>query len=210
MKSVTNGAGHRNGDYFPNQQFTFVILKKVALFFCSTLFAAIVLISCRKEVAANSEAQAQTNSANSAGSEFLNFYSNLPEQTSWELQQARAATAKYQNLDNAIRDGYSDINVIVPEMGFHYMRGENVDATFDFRKPELLVYNREEDGSAELVAVEYAVPLSLSASAPAGFTGNMDVWDHNTTFGLWLLHAWVWRYNPNGVFNPLNPTVHLH
>jgi hypothetical protein len=210
MKSITNGAMHRNGDYFPTEQFTIVILKKVALFFCSTLFAAILLISCKKEVAANAESQPQSTNANSSEAEFMNFYNYLSPQTSWELQQARAATAKYRNIDNAIRDGYADINVVVPEMGFHLLRSDNVDATFDFKKPEILVYNRDEDGTIELVAVEYAVPLNLSANAPAGFTGNLDVWDHNTTFGLWLLHAWVWHYNPSGVFNPTNPLVHLH
>lgn len=35
-------------------------------------------------------------------------------------------------------------------------------------------------------------------------------WDGNTGFGLWLLHAWVWDYNPAGVFSPMNPTVHLN
>ena len=37
-----------------------------------------------------------------------------------------------------------------------------------------------------------------------------DVWDGNVGAGLWLLHAWVWCYNPAGVFNPTNPLVHLH
>jgi hypothetical protein len=27
---------------------------------------------------------------------------------------------------------------------------------------------------------------------------------------LWLLHSWVWAYNPQGIFNPTNPMVHLH
>jgi len=209
MKSTTGSALHCNGDHFPNQQFTVTILKKVALFFCSTLFAAFVLVSCKKEVAGADQPLQSSNTSNSE-SEFMNFYNYLSPQTSWELQQARAATARYRNIDNAIRDGYADINVVVPEMGFHLMKAANVDATFDIRNPELLVYNRDEDGTIELVAVEYAVPLNLSANAPAGFSGDLDVWDHNTGFGLWLLHAWVWHYNPSGVFNPLNPLVHLH
>jgi len=180
----------------------------VSATFIALILAAALFTSCSKQV--SEEPAVQSSNSNSAESEFLNFYSGLPTQTSWELQQARAATAKYQNIENAIRDGYSDINVVVPEMGFHYMKSDLVDANFDYRKPELLVYNREEDGSARLVAVEYAVPLTASQNAPAGFSGDLDVWDHNTTFGLWLLHAWVWAYNPNGVFNPFNPTVHLH
>ncbi len=90
------------------------------------------------------------------------------------------------------------------------MKSTLVDATFDPRSPEILVYNKNEDGSIQLVAVEYAIPLELSRKAPQGFTGTLDKWDENTGFGLWLLHAWVWHYNPDGVFNPTNPLVHLH
>ena len=98
-----------------------------------------------------------------------------------------------------------------PNMGHHYMKPALVDATFEIRKPEILVYNKNHEGNFELVAVEYAVPIDQSPTvAPAGFTGSNDVWDRNTGFGLWLLHAWVWSYNPNGVFNPTNALVHLH
>jgi hypothetical protein len=57
------------------------------------------------------------------------------------------------------------------------------------------------------VAVEYAVPLDLALTSPEGFSGEDDVWDRNTTFGLWTLHAWVWRHNPDGVFAPMNPRM---
>jgi len=90
------------------------------------------------------------------------------------------------------------------------MKTSIVDATFDIRQPEILVYNRNTDGSQELVAAEYAVPISLTPNAaPEGFSGPGDVWDHNTGFGLWLLHAWVWHQNPDGVFNWTNPSVDL-
>ena len=95
-------------------------------------------------------------------------------------------------------------------MGHHYLNPNLLDATFDPKKPEILVYQKDENENFELVAVEYAIPLVLSTNAPAGFYGNLDVWDHNTNFQLWLLHAWVWAYNPSGVFNPTNPSVHTH
>lgn len=138
----------------------------------------------------------------------MNSYPNLSFQTRWELQQARAATAKYQDINNAIADGYADIAVDVENMGHHYLKGSLVDGTFDIRHPEILVYNKDDAGNQQLVAVEYAIPLSNPK--PEGFTGDADVWDGNTGFGLWLLHAWVWNKNPEGVFNPFNPLVHLH
>lgn len=137
---------------------------------------------------------------------------NLGATTLWELQQARASTARYQrDTLNAKKDGYVNINVISPNMGWHFMKPSLVDGVFDFRNPEILVYNKNHDGLMELVAVEYAVPISLMPNdAPAGFTGDADVWNKNTGFGLWLLHAWVWYPNPSGVFNPTNPDVHVH
>ena len=59
-------------------------------------------------------------------------------------------------------------------------------------------------GKRRLVAVEYAVPLALSKRAPAGFMGRADQWDANQTFQLWTLHAWVYEFNPDGVFAPFN------
>jgi hypothetical protein len=88
------------------------------------------------------------------------------------------------------------------------MKTAIVDPVFDIREPEILVYNKDEKGNQELVAVEYAVPLSLPR--PEGFTGTNDVWKDDSGFPFWLLHAWVWSYNPDGVFNWTNPLVHLH
>jgi hypothetical protein len=56
--------------------------------------------------------------------------------------------------------------------------------------------------------VEYAVPFSESPRhAPAGFVGFADQWDANQDFKLWTLHAWLFEFNTNGVFNPFNPRL---
>jgi hypothetical protein len=144
----------------------------------------------------------------SANANTLTMYQGLSPQTMWELQQARAATARYKNIRNAIADGYEDIAVNVENMGHHFMKKSAVDGSFDMKEPEILVYNKDENGEQQLVAVEYAIPLDNPR--PEGFSGSNDVWDGNTGFGLWLLHAWVWSYNPSGVFNSTNPLVHLH
>ena len=133
----------------------------------------------------------------------------LSKKTVMELQEVRVATAKYLDINNALADGYVDIHVVMPNMGYHFEKASLVDSVFNIRKPELLVYNKRQDGGFNLVAVEYAVPLNQSLHAPTGFTGTHDVWDHNTAFGLWTLHAWVWKDNPDGVFSPMNPYVHV-
>ena len=173
------------------------------------LLSLIFLTSCQKQLGDSSSEEPPTiNKATQPGDEVLNAYTGLDGQTMWELQQARAATARYRNINNAIKDGYSNIGVDVENMGHHYMRTDIVDATFDIRQPEILVYNGNDDGTQELVAVEYAVPLTYPK--PEGFTGSTDVWNGTSGFPLWLVHAWVWKYNPDGVFNWTNPLVDLH
>jgi hypothetical protein len=160
-----------------------------SLFYLVALLSLLLLARCnRTEMAPQPEAHPISDQK--ANREFRTYYQGLGKQTVWELQQARAATAQYRNIQKAIADGYEDIHVVKPNMGHHYMKSKWVDATFDIRKPELLVYAQGADGSFELVAVEYAVPLALSPdAAPDGFTGSRDVRERNTGFGLWLLHA---------------------
>ena len=92
-------------------------------------------------------------------------------------------------------------------MGRHFLKEAQLDATFDAERPELLVYKDEPGGGKTLVAVEYAVPLSLSKKAPHGFPGGADNWFADQTFQLWTLHAWIWRANPDGVFRATNSQV---
>jgi len=209
MKRSFTSALHCDRQSFAKNQ-TLDRNRLAALFYGTIAVIGLFLAGCKKEVnTTGNELQSTNENAPVIETNPVNNYTGLSAQTTWELQQARSATARYLNISNAIADGYADISVVVPNMGHHYLKAANVDATFDVRKPEVLVYNHHEDGSFDLVAVEYAIPLNLSANAPAGFTGSADVWDHNTGFGLWLLHAWVWSFNPNGVFNPTNPTVHV-
>ncbi|HKU14056.1 MAG TPA: hypothetical protein VJQ52_06645 [Steroidobacteraceae bacterium] len=125
-----------------------------------------------------------------------------------QLEEVRQATARYLDVDAAVADGYVDIGAFVPGMGWHYLKPGNVDSRFNATGPELLVYADDPcGGKRRLVAVEYAVPLELSKRAPQGFVGNADGWDANHELGLWTLHAWIWEYNPDGVFAPFNSRV---
>src|SRR6185503_19664948 len=193
MKRLFCSATRRN-------QRSFVVLQnsKNPLMVSTVLFIGLLLTGCKKDVSVTTPEEEIQTAASSQSQGFGNYKGLLP-QTVWELQQAKIATARYNNFDNAIYDGYVDINVIVPEMGYHYLKMENLDDKFEYDKPEILVYNKEENGRMKLVAVEYAVPISLSANAPSGYTGNNDQWSVYQGV-LWTLHAWVWEYNPAGVF----------
>ena len=182
-----------------------------SFFFWLTLLMSFLITGCAKSNLNTAAQEIQTQSNRSAQKESNGFgnYTGLAPKTIWELQQAKIATAKYNNFNNAIADGYVDINVIVPEMGYHFLKMNNLNETFEYDKPEILVYNKEENGRMKLVALEYAVPIDLSTNAPPGFTGDDDKWSVYEGV-LWTLHAWIWEYNPEGVFNPTNPLIHVH
>lgn len=132
----------------------------------------------------------------------------LSAATRSELARARRGTARYHDISRAIEDGYADINVFIPNMGFHYLKSTILDAEFDPARPELLVYAQDLfEGRMRLVAVEYAVPTNLTSTAPEGFTGDADEWHRQDNFGLWTLHAWIWYRNPDGVFAELNHRI---
>jgi hypothetical protein len=126
-----------------------------------------------------------------------------------QLDQVREAAAKFADPADAEKAGYADIGLFVPNMGWHYLNATlRDDGRFEVTRPELLVYADDPcGGKRKLVAVEYAVPLSMSKKAPTGFFGRADQWDANQTFQLWTLHAWVYEFNPDGVFAPMNPRV---
>jgi len=182
-------------------------------FYLIALAGCFLFSACKKYTAAetNKEEQAKSARVNNANHEFINSNAALPAQTIGELFQVRAATAKYMDTAAAKEAGYVNTGIQLPNMGLHFANfGLVGDGKFDLAKPEFLVYNRLPNGRFELVAVEYGVPIDFQHPdiQPAGFTGEADDWDFNTLgLGLWTLHAWVWRTNPDGVFTMMNPIV---
>ncbi|HEV8271152.1 MAG TPA: hypothetical protein VGQ04_07570 [Chitinophagaceae bacterium] len=177
------------------------------------LFATFLFTACKKYAATepSNEEQAKSARTNNGNQEFVNSNSALPAQTIAELFQVRAATANYMDTAAAKANGYVNTGIQLPNMGLHFANfGLVGDGKFDLTKPEFLVYNKLPNGNFELVAVEYGVPIDFQHTdiPPAGFTGDADEWDFNTLgLGLWTLHAWVWKTNPDGVFKMMNPIV---
>ena len=134
---------------------------------------------------------------------------NLSAATNQQLARARRGTARYHDIAQAEADGYVNINVYESGEGLHYVNFSLVDGNFDPEHPEVLLYAPvPHENRMELVAVEYVVPLTLSAGAPAGFTGDGDVWRENSEgLGLWELNAWIWTHNSDGIFAFHNPRV---
>ena len=187
-------------------------MKKLSvLFSCIISLMFLLMIGCQ-DPSSEGPTAVETNSAGitSGTPQVLSkSYSGInAPQLQKELALARSATARYHTLDSAIADGYIDIDVVVQNMGYHYMNKNLVKDTFNPGEPAILVYSKNPvNGKMRLVAVEYAIPNT--DPRPEGFTGNADVWENNPDFGLWLCHAWVWYNNPNGIFNEFNPRVHV-
>jgi len=133
----------------------------------------------------------------------------LSAATHQQLAQARRGTARYHDIAQAEADGYVNINVYESGEGLHYVNFSLLDCNFDPEHPEALLYAPvPHENRLRLVGVEYAMPLACSSAAPAGFTGDADVWREDTEgLGLWELNAWLWLHNSNGVFANTNLRV---
>jgi hypothetical protein len=128
-----------------------------------------------------------------------------------DLAAARAGTAAYHDLQAAMDDQFVepfDPNpcFTLPDagMGFHYIKRSRVDSSPVAAEPELLVYMPGDDGVKHLVAVEYLVPGSPDDTPPELFGQQF----HFTPLvSGWTLHAWIWRDNPDGMFEGFNPKL---
>ena len=212
MKNLLNTTVHRRINSISKTQPVAAAWSAQAVIYFIMLITTFLFTACKKYNAnePNEEEQTMSTKANVASPAFLNT-SGISGQTIGELMQVRAATMKYQDTASAVADGYVNLDLKLPNMGFHFLKKELAeDGKFDLRKPEFLVYNPNANGKFELVAVEYGVPIDPNNpfTPPAGFTGDADEWDRNTlNSGLWTLHAWVWKFNPDGVFEMMNPDV---
>lgn len=117
-----------------------------------------------------------------------------------QLNVARHAVCKYRSLEAALADGYVDSGLpCVPGQGYHYIAGSLVGTT-DIRRPSVLMYTAD----GRLNGPEWIAPQSDFPTPPSIFGQTMHSEDE---LGLWILHVWVWKLNPNGVFSDVNPDV---
>lgn len=163
------------------------------------------------------------------------------------LEEVRAATERFRSVEVALAEGYirdpfdlCDTAAMMGQpatlgaMGVHYFRPDLLGITAppsprvngvgthtDFRKPSILIYEPQADGSMELVAVENLVFAAAwreaGHTAPPAFQGVPydTMWDDpDTTVDEAHMfephfdrHVWLYRDNPNGVFAQYNPAV---
>jgi hypothetical protein len=131
-----------------------------------------------------------------------------PEQQR-DLDALHRVTATYTDFARAQAAGYSErltdcMSDATGGMGFHYGKPAFIDGEARLEEPEILMYEPQRDGSLQLVGIEYVVPLSAAANPPSLFGLTFH---RNEAFQLWVLHVWLYRDNPSGMFTDWNPTV---
>ena len=150
----------------------------------------------------------------------------------FDLWRAAVATARFHSLEQAGRGGYALPDAPAPlhecisngsqgAMGFHYINGSLLNLNLDPTKPQALVYAPDKNGKKHLAALEFVVFQDPWNAAHPGtmpeLFGQMFMpvnaapgHGSNTVFDIppfYMLHVWLWDFNPSGLFNPWNPRV---
>ena len=163
------------------------------------------------------------------------------------LAEVRQSTERFQDVKIALAEGYvrDPMNLCdqadmmgrpasLGAMGIHFFRPDllgitappnpRVDGTgthTDFRKPAILIYEPQADGSLKLVAVENLVFQKAWHEAgnkrlPSFHGVDYDTMQDDPATKIdeahmfephYDRHVWLYRPNPNGVFAQFNPKV---
>lgn len=129
-----------------------------------------------------------------------------------QLGHLRSAVAQFHNIETARDAHYSQLTGCMVDptlggMGFHYAKEDAFDGVIDPTAPKALLYEPDANGHLQLVAVEFIVPYSIaSREGPAPRLFDQD-FVHNDDFQIWMLHAWIFKNNPAGMFASWNPNV---
>jgi hypothetical protein len=133
------------------------------------------------------------------------------------LGAVRAATAKFRKTEVAQAAGWDLVpgldhcfeNPGVGAMGYHYINTNLLDTSLDPLKPEAMVYASVKKGKLKLAAVEYIVPADAwdGEGNPEPPSLHGQSFHLNESLGVYVLHAWIWRHNPAGLFEDWNPKV---
>ena len=130
-----------------------------------------------------------------------------------ELAISKKSLKKYRDIEVALDEGFVGLSpgACVPDMGIHLIKPNRADdAKLHIKRPEILLYEPQKNGSYKLVGAEWYVPAEKAKKTPVifkqKFQGPMD--NHDGSAGQhYDLHVWLFKHNPDGMFNPLNKRV---
>lgn len=130
-----------------------------------------------------------------------------------DLAALRALTARFHDVERAKAAGW---DVLVPDcrdnppvggMGWHYLNPAYIGLDLDVLEPQVLIYEPQRNGQMRFVGAEYLIPFDLlpSEAEPPVLMG--QAFEQNFGDNVWMLHVWVGRHNPDGMFATWNPNV---
>lgn len=90
--------------------------------------------------------------------------------------------------------------------GYHYAKPALIDGNLAVLEPELAMYEPLPDGKLQFLAVEYIVPFKAWAQPePPTLLGR--TFTRNEKLELYVLHVWLGKDNPSGLYADWNPSV---
>lgn len=92
-----------------------------------------------------------------------------------QIEAVRAATERYRDHANAVKDGFRLFGQESPLMGEHWYRRDLVGQALDLRRPSTLQYANV-GGRKVLVGVAYSIYRRPGEPLPEGFAGADDHW----------------------------------
>ena len=113
-------------------------------------------------------------------------------QPNQQLAAARAATARYHDVNEALAAGYVALGANPAEDdAFELVNFNLIDCTLDVTQPEALRYV-ESGGRLRLIAVEYAIPMACSPNPPEWFLPGAGEWEQEAGVPAWMMGVFVW------------------
>lgn len=130
----------------------------------------------------------------------------------WLIAKLREVSDRYHDIDRAIADGFvlvhdCEIRPGEDPAGMVFAQPQRMgDGQLRAGVPDGLLYEPNPNGKPKLVGVEMVMPYALwTKSTPPVFFG--QTLQPEDEFGVFGLHVWVWRDNPDGLFAEGNPNV---
>jgi hypothetical protein len=165
--------------------------------------------------------------------QLISFMNRTCVSTESQIIDVIKATEQYRDVGAADVEGFDQVTQPIPGRGAYFIKPNRMDTTFSLLEPEGLIYGPGESGW-KLLGVFYLNSIWSEPDPPEGFIGEEDVWavhygfcidgdleasegvteeDCGAAGGVWwdemghFLSAWLYKFNPDGVFHEENPNV---